>query len=206
MDDQSVLSARQKAHKAKMQKHKQKVDASIAQSTIEKGIALLLTGNGKGKSSSAFGMVMRALGYEQKVGVVQFIKGAQESGEANFLRRHCPSVDFYQMGTGFTWNTQDIEADTLAAVKTWSFAERMLQDASYDLIVLDELTYMLGYKYLDKNQVVNAIESRPDQQSVVITGRGGGRKLRSIMDTIAEVKDVRHAYRNGIKARKGVDY
>lgn len=200
------LSAKQKAHKAKMQKHKQKVDAHIAAAQKERGLALLLTGNGKGKTSSAFGMVIRALGYQQKVGIVQFIKGIQECGEANFIQKHCPTVDLYQMGTGFTWNTQDMEADCLAAEKTWVHAERLLSDEQYDLVVLDELTYMLGYKYLDKDKVITAIENRPVEQSVVVTGRGGGSKLRSIMDTISDVKDVRHAYRDGYKARKGIDY
>ena len=206
MSEDNSLSKRQKIHKAKMEKHKQKVDAHIAAAQTEKGVAILLTGNGKGKTSSAFGMVMRALGYQQKVGIVQFIKGVQECGEANFIQQHCPSVDLYQMGTGFTWNTQDIESDTIAAERTWEYAKQCLNDEQYDLVVLDELTYMLGYQYLDKDEVVNAIASRPAHQSVVVTGRGGGRKLRTIMDTIADIKDVRHAYRDGVKARKGVDY
>ncbi len=206
MTDEQQLSAKQKAHKAKMAKHKKKVDAHIAAAKTERGVAILLTGNGKGKTSSAMGMVIRALGYGQKVGVVQFIKGAQNCGEGDFIKQHCPSVDFVQMGTGFTWNTQDMEADTRAAEATWIHAARMLADPKYDLVVLDELTYMLGYKYLDKDPVVDAIQTRPKEQSVIVTGRGGGRKLRTIMDTISDVKDVRHAYRNGIKARKGVDY
>ena len=137
-------------HKKKMQKQKEKVDASIAAANIERGIAILLTGNGKGKSSSGFGMVMRALGYGHKVGVVQFIKGAQDCGEGDFLRNHFPEVKLYQMGTGFTWNTQDKTSDIAAAEKTWSVAEAMLKDDRYNLVLLDELTYMLGYKYRDK--------------------------------------------------------
>ncbi len=206
MTDSEQLSAKQKAHKAKMEKHKQKVDSSIAAAKIERGVSILMTGNGKGKTSSAFGMVMRALGYKQKVGIIQFIKGAQDCGEADFIKAHCPTVDLYQMGTGFTWNTQDMDTDTAAAEKTWGLAEAMLKDPSYDLVILDELTYMLGYKYLDKDTVVNAIENRPSEQSVVVTGRGGGSKLRSIMDTVSDVKDIRHGYRDGLKARKGVDY
>jgi len=194
------------AHRKKMQKQKEKIDASIAAADEERGIAILLTGDGKGKSSSAFGMVIRALGYEQKVGVVQFIKGAQQCGEGDFLKRMCPEVAFYQMGTGFTWNTQDKTADIDAAEKTWVHAAAMLGDSSYDLVILDELTYMLGYKYLDRPMVINAIKDRPAEQSVVVTGRGGGRELREIMDTVSEVKDVKHAYRAGIKARAGVDY
>jgi len=193
-------------HKAAMAKQKARVDAHIAAADTERGVAVLLTGNGKGKSSSAFGMVMRALGYEQKVGVVQFIKGEQLSGEEIYLREHCPKVHFYQMGTGFTWNTQDRSGDIAAAEKTWAVAKPMLADASYDLVVLDELTYMLAYKYLDENVVLDAIASRPPNQSVVVTGRGGGSALQAIMDTVSEVKDVKHAYKAGIKARKGVDY
>jgi cob(I)alamin adenosyltransferase len=167
---------------------------------------VLLTGNGKGKSSSAFGMVMRALGYGQKVGVIQFIKGEQLSGEEIYLREHCSQVTFYQMGTGFTWDTQDRSADIAAAERTWAVAKPLLADPSYDLVVLDELTYMIAYKYLDESEILEAIESRPVNQSVVVTGRGGGSALQDIMDTVSEVKDIKHAYAAGIKARKGVDY
>ncbi len=192
-------------HKEKMQKQKDKVDAHIAASNIERGVAILMTGNGKGKTSSAFGMVFRALGYGQKVGIVQFIKGAQESGEVNFIQAHCPDAEIYQMGTGFTWNTQDKAADIDASERTWKVAERMLSDESFDLVVLDELTYMIGYKYLDRAKIVDAIAKRPREQSVVVTGRGGGRELREVMDTVSDVKNIKHAYKAGIKARKGVD-
>lgn len=193
-------------HKRKMQRQKEKVDAHIAAADIERGVAILLTGNGKGKTSSAFGMVMRALGYSQKVGIVQFIKGAQGCGEVDFLKARCPELNLYQMGTGFTWNTQDKSADIAAAERSWAVAEKMLEDQSYDLVVLDELTYMLGYKYLDRDTIITAIDKRPEQQSVVVTGRGGGRELKQIMDTVSDVKDIKHAYKAGIKARKGVDY
>jgi cob(I)alamin adenosyltransferase len=199
-------SAKNAAHKKKMQKQKENVDAHIAAADEERGIALLLTGNGKGKSSSGFGMVLRALGYGQKVGVVQFIKGAQLSGEEIFLKEKMPDVDFYQMGTGFTWNTQDRAADIEAAERTWEQAARMLGDASFDLVLLDELTYMIAYKYLDEQMIIDAIASRPPEQSVVITGRGGGSALREVCDTVSEVKEIKHAYKAGVKARKGVDY
>lgn len=194
------------AHKRKMQKLKEKVDARIAAADTERGVMILLTGNGKGKSSSAFGMVMRSLGYGYKVGVVQFIKGEQLSGEEIYLREQCPQVSFYQMGTGFTWNTQDKSADIAAAEKTWSVVEPMLRDESYHLVVLDELTYMLSYGYLDEDRVLEALASRPVAQSVVVTGRGGGSALRELADTVTELKDIKHAYTAGIKARKGVDY
>jgi len=193
-------------HKASMKKQKANVDAAIAAAYTERGIAVLLTGNGKGKSSSAFGMVMRALGYGQKVGVIQFIKGEQLSGEEIYLREHCPQVTFYQMGTGFTWDTQDRSADIAAAERTWAVATPLLADASYDLVVLDELTYMIAYQYLDEAMILQALASRPANQSVVVTGRGGGSALQDIMDTVSEVKDIKHAYAAGIKARKGVDY
>ena len=196
----------QSSHKTKMQKLKENVDSSIAAADTERGVMILLTGNGKGKSSSAFGMVMRALGYGYKVGVVQFIKGAQLSGEEMYVRDHCPQVTFQQMGTGFTWDTQDRSADIAAAEKSWAVAEKMLKDESYHLVVLDELTYMLSFKYLDHNMILDALSNRPENQSVVVTGRGGGSALADIADTVSEIKEVKHAYNSGVMARKGVDY
>ncbi len=193
-------------HKAAMEKQKSKVDANIEAADEERGVAILLTGNGKGKSSSAFGMVMRALGYGHKVGVVQFIKGQQLSGEEIYLKEKCPDVTFYQMGTGFTWDTQDRTADMQAARDTWAVALPMLRDPSYNLVVMDELTYMLAYKYLPEEEVIKAIRERPREQSVVVTGRGGGTALQDVMDTVSEVKEIKHAFKAGIKARQGVDY
>jgi cob(I)alamin adenosyltransferase len=192
--------------KRKMKKLKEKVDQHIEACDQEKGVMILLTGDGKGKSSSAFGMVVRSLGYGYKVGVVQFIKGEQLSGEELYLKDHCPQVDFYQMGTGFTWDTQDRDADIAAAQTTWKVVEPMLSDPSYHLVVIDELTYMLSYKYLDESMVTKALSNRPPSQSVVVTGRGGGNSLKDIADTVSEIKDIKHAYQSNIKARKGVDY
>lgn len=194
-----------KTHKKKMKKLKENIDASIAAATIEKGVGILLTGNGKGKSSSAFGMVMRALGYKYKIGIVQFIKGQQLSGEEIFVRDRCPTVSFHQMKTGFTWETQDRSTDIIAAKKSWAIAEEMLQDDRYHLVVLDELTYMLSFKYLSEDRVLDALNNRPVDQSVVVTGRGGGKALTEWADTVSEIKEVKHAYNSGIKARKGVD-
>ena len=199
-------SSKDVKHKAAMEKQKASVDASIEAADTERGVTILLTGDGKGKSSSAFGMVMRALGYGQKVGVVQFIKGVQLSGEEIYLKEHCPQVSFYQMGTGFTWDTQDRSGDIAAAERTWAVARPMLQDPSFDLVVLDELTYMIAFKYLPEEEIIEAISNSPPGQSVVVTGRGGGKALQDVMDTVSEVKEIKHAYRAGIKARKGVDY
>ena len=149
---------------------------------------------------------MRALGYGFRVGVVQFIKGEQLSGEELYLKNELPEVDFYQMGTGFTWDTQDRSGDIAAAEKTWAVVEPMLKDESYHLVILDEITYMLSFKYLDEDRIINAIKARPKNQSVVLTGRGGGSAIRGIADTVSEVKDIKHAYHSGIKARKGVDF
>ncbi len=199
-------SARADKHNKAMEKQKANVDAGIAAAQEQRGVAVLLTGDGKGKSSSAFGMVIRALGYGQSVGIVQFIKGEQLSGEELFVRDQLPQVELVQMGTGFTWDTQDYESDKRAAEETWVAAERMLANSDLDLVILDELTYMLAYQYLDEQRVLDAITARPMEQSVVVTGRGGGSGLQAIMDTVSEVKDVKHAYAAGIMARRGVDY
>ena len=185
---------------------KQKImNERIARADKEQGILLVLTGPGKGKSSSGFGMLARALGHGMKVGVVQFIKGAFSTGEEAFFR-NLPNVDYHVMGEGYTWDTQDRSGDIAAAERTWEQAANMLANPQLDLVILDELTYMLAFKYLSEDTVLKAIGARPEHQSVVVTGRGGGSALRSVMDTVSEIKDVEHAYRAGIQARKGVDY
>ena len=193
-------------HNKAMAKQKAAVDDAISKANIEQGVSVLLTGDGKGKTSSAFGMVIRALGYGQRVGIVQFIKGAQPSGEETYVKNHLPDVTLYQMGTGFTWDTQDRAGDIAAAERTWEQARAMLEDETYDLVVLDELTYMLAFDYLPEQDVIGALTSRPAGQSVVVTGRGGGSALREAMDTVSEVQEINHAYRAGIMARQGVDY
>lgn len=195
-----------KAHKRKMAKLKESVDTSIMNANIQRGVGILLTGNGKGKSSSAFGMVIRSLGYGYKVAIVQFIKGEQPSGEEIYVREKCPSVTIHQMGTGFTWDTQDRTSDMAAASKSWKVAEKFLKDSSYHLVILDELTYMLNFKYLEEEIVINALKNRPENMSVVVTGRGGGKSLKDWADTVSEVKETKHAFNLGIMARKGIDY
>ena len=205
-EDSKAVETKDESHKRKMQNQKEKVYAKIAASDEERGVMIVLTGDGKGKSSSAFGMVMRAMGYGYKVGVVQFIKGEQLSGEELYVREKCPEIEFYQMGTGFTWNTQDRSGDIAAAERTWAVVEPMLKDESIHLVILDELTYMLSYKYLDEEMVLKALANRPKNQSVVVTGRGGGSAIRDLADTVSEIKDVKHAYHDGVKARRGVDF
>jgi cob(I)alamin adenosyltransferase len=189
-----------------MRKQQAAVQERIAQAPDERSLLVLLTGDGKGKTSSGFGMLWRALGYGQKVAVVQFIKGTQASGEELFLRQHHPEIPLIQMGTGFTWDTQNFAADQAAAQRTWAEAARLLQQGDLDLLLLDELTYMLAFRFLDESEVLTALRERAPQLSVVITGRGGGSALRELCDTVSEVKNLKHAFDSGVKARKGVDY
>ena len=194
----------QERHKIKAQKQKAKVDASVAKAQVEKGLFLVITGNGKGKSTAGFGTVARCVGHGYKAAVVQFIKGKWECGERNLLEQH--GVPFAIMGTGFTWDTQDRIADIKAATAVWEKAKQFLSDPQYHLVLLDELTYMLGYKYLEEEEVLQAIANRPSEQSVIVTGRGAVSALREMADTVSDIKDEKHAYRAGVKARKGVDW
>jgi cob(I)alamin adenosyltransferase len=189
-----------------MERQKAAVDEAIASAQKDQSVLILLTGDGKGKTTSGFGMVFRALGYGQKVAVIQFIKGTQASGEEILLRNRFPEVPFFQMGTGFTWETQNHAADRQAALRTWAHVLILLADPTLDLLLLDELTYMLAFKFLDETEVLEALRKRSPQLSVIVTGRGGGTALRELADTVSEVKNIKHAFDHGIKARKGVDY
>lgn len=191
-------------HKARMARKKALIDAAIARADSERGLLIVLTGNGKGKSSSAFGMVARALGHGMKAGVAQFIKSRTDTGEEAFFSRQ-PGVEWHVLGDGFTWDTQDRESDIATARRGWEVAQRMLADASFGLVVLDELIYLLNYGYLDKDAVLDAIAARPPMQHVVVTGRGASPALIELADTVSEIADVKHAYRAGVKAQKGVD-
>ncbi|WP_443088428.1 cob(I)yrinic acid a,c-diamide adenosyltransferase [Vibrio sp. LaRot3] len=194
----------QQRHKARQQKVKEKVDAKIAAAQEEKGLLLIITGNGKGKSTSGFGTVARAVGHGLKCSVAQFIKGTWDNGERNLLEKL--GVEFQVMATGFTWETQNKQADTDAAQQVWQECKRMLQDDSIDVILFDELTYMVSYGYIDLDEVVEALNNRPRMQSVVITGRAAHRTLIEMADTVSEVKNVKHAFESGVKALKGVDW
>ena len=192
-------------HENRMAKKKAIIDEKVKKADKEKGVIVITTGNGKGKSSSGFGMVARALGHGMKVGIVQFIKGAMSTGEESFFRRFPDEIEYHVMGDGFTWNTQDREKDIKTASLAWQQAKRMLNDSSYDLILLDELNIVLKYQYLAIEDVITDLQSRPDMQHVVITGRAAKDELIEIADTVTEMNDVKHAFRSGIKAQKGIE-
>ncbi|MDX1490286.1 MAG: cob(I)yrinic acid a,c-diamide adenosyltransferase [Pseudohongiellaceae bacterium] len=199
------MTQRKLRHKRAMQRKKEHVDARIAAATVEKGLLVVLTGNGKGKSSSAFGMIARSVGHGLRCGVVQFIKGQWECGE-HLLFQDNPLVEFHVMNTGFTWETQDRENDIAAATATWQHAVALLKDEGTQVVLLDELSYMLTYGYLDRQEVISAIEQRPKSQHLIVTGRNMSEDIIALADTVSEVKDIKHAFNDGIKVQKGIDY
>jgi cob(I)alamin adenosyltransferase len=192
-------------HKSRMAKKKVIIDARIASAREERGVLILLKGSGKGKSSSAFGTMARSAGHGQRCAVIQFIKGRMQTGEYKFFKDH-PLIDWHIMGHGFTWETQDREQDVAAAQKAWAIAEELLADESYDMLVFDEMSYMFKYGYLEVEPVVEALLKRPKMQNVMITGRTMSRQLKEIADTIADIKDERHAFRQGVKAQAGIEF
>jgi cob(I)alamin adenosyltransferase len=191
-------------HRQRMARKKAVVDAAIARADDERGLLLVLTGNGKGKSSSAFGMAARALGYGMKVGVAQFIKGRSDTGEEAFFR-DLPGMTWHVLGEGFTWVTQDRARDIETAQKGWAVAQTFLTDPAVHLVVLDELTYLLRYGYLEADMVLAGIAARPPLQHVIVTGRSAPSNLIALADTVTEMRDVKHAFRAGVKAQKGID-
>ena len=191
-------------HAARMARKKLVIDAAIAAARDERGLLLVITGNGKGKSTSAFGMVARALGHGMKVGVVQFIKSRTDTGEEAFLGKQ-PGVEWHVTGDGFTWDTQNREQDIATAERGWAVAARMLADPAYQLVVLDELTYLLSYGYLDSDTVLDALAHRPPMQHVVVTGRAASDALIELADTVSVIADEKHAFRAGVKAQPGID-
>lgn len=200
----SGMDERNARHKKQMERKKAVVDAGIARATEKRGIILVNTGNGKGKSSSAFGMVARSLGHNMRVGVVQFIKGSFSTGEETFFRRF-PEVSYHVMGEGFTWETQDRERDIALAAKAWQQAVTFLTDPAVDLVVLDEINIALKMHYLDVDEVLADLRARPHMQHVVLTGRGALPEIIDIADTVTEMQDIKHAYRAGIQAQQGVE-
>jgi len=193
-------------HHARMARKKQVVDAAIAAAAEERGVFLVNTGNGKGKSSAAFGLVARALGHGQRVAVVQFVKSRTDTGEEGFFRRFPDRVDWHVMGEGFTWETQDKERDAKAAQAAWEVARRYLADPAFVLVVLDELTYAFKYGWLDLDDVLDAFEARPRHQHLVVTGRAAPQALTDAADTVSEVAMVKHAFKAGVKAMPGMEF
>ncbi|ABF09659.1 cob(I)yrinic acid a,c-diamide adenosyltransferase [Cupriavidus metallidurans] len=198
-------AGRDARHKARMVRKKEVVDSKIAAAQNERGVIVITTGNGKGKSSSGFGMVVRAMGHGMRTGVVQFIKGAFPSGEEMFLRRFPEECEFHVMGEGYTWETQDRARDVAKAEAAWEVARRMLRDPSFDLILFDELNIALKLHYLDLDTVIADLRARPPKQHVVITGRGAPSALIEAADTVTDMTPVKHAFEQGIKAQPGVE-
>lgn len=192
-------------HRSRMQRKKAVVDAKIAAATDVRGVLLVNTGNGKGKSSSGFGMVIRAMGHDMQVGVVQFIKGAIPTGEERFLRHFPEQCEFHVMGEGYTWETQDRTRDIEKAQAAWDCARELLQDPSIGLVLLDELNIALKYHYLDVQTVLADLRARPAAQHVVITGRGAPPELIEAADTVTDMTLVKHAFSQGIQAQPGVE-
>jgi len=198
-------AVKEQKHIDRQKKIKAKVDEKIAQATEERGVLVVITGNGKGKSTSGFGTVLRAIGHGQKAGVVQFIKGSKwECGEMNILKQF--AVQHHVMGTGFTWETQSTETDLAAAKVAWQKSKEMLSDETLDIVLLDEMTYMVKYGYIELDDIIEALNNRPKMQHVLITGRACHRRLIELADTVSEVQPVKHAFKAGVKAQKGLDW
>ncbi|MDZ7320656.1 cob(I)yrinic acid a,c-diamide adenosyltransferase [Kosakonia sacchari] len=191
-------------YQQRQQRVKERVDARVAAAQDERGIIIVFTGNGKGKTTAAFGTATRAVGHGKKVGAIQFIKGTWPNGERNLLEPL--GVEFQVMATGFTWDTQNRESDTAACLAVWQHAERMLTDPALDMVLLDELTYMVAYDYLPLETVLDALRKRPANQTVIITGRGCHRDILDLADTVSELRPVKHAFEAGVKAQQGIDY
>jgi cob(I)alamin adenosyltransferase len=203
---EDIQQAINERHRLRMERKKAIIDEKIKAAQKEIGIIVVNTGNGKGKSSSGFGMVIRALGHGMKVGVVQFIKGAMSTGEEKFLRRFPDEVSFHAMGEGYTWETQDRERDIEKAALAWEKARQFLSDPAVGLVLFDELNIALKYHYLDVHAVIADLDARPRMQHVVITGRGAPAELIEIADTVTEMTPLKHAFTAGIGAQAGIEW
>lgn len=193
-------------HRERMLRKKALVDRKVARATIDRGVLVVNTGNGKGKSSSGFGMLARALGHGMRCGVVQFIKGTFSTGEEAFFRRAGGDLlDYRVMGEGFTWETQDQARDIAATAAAWCEAARMLSDASYAFVLLDELNIALVKRYVAVEDVLAALAARPTHQHVVVTGRGAPDALLEASDTATEMRLIKHAFQAGVMAQKGIE-
>ena len=202
----SIDDNKDERHRTRMQRKKEVVDSKIAEAKVERGVIVVNTGNGKGKSSSGFGVVARALGHGMQVGIVQFIKGRGDTGEENFFRRFPDQVSYHVMGEGFTWETQDRSRDIEKANAAWEVARGMLRDPNINLVLFDELNIALKLGYLEVATVIADLQQRPPMQHVVITGRGAPEALIEIADTVTEMNVIKHAFKAGVKAMPGVEF
>ncbi|WP_159588638.1 cob(I)yrinic acid a,c-diamide adenosyltransferase [Chelativorans xinjiangense] len=193
-------------HKAKMAKRKAVQDAEVADKNVEKGLLIVNTGPGKGKSTAAFGLALRMLGHGRRVGIVQFIKGAWHTGEKDALKRFGDQVEWHSMGEGFTWETQDLKRDIAAAERAWRKALELMAEPSFGLVILDELNIALRYDYLDLDAVVRALKARRAGLHVVVTGRNAKPQLVEAADLVTEMGQVKHHFSAGVKAQKGVEF
>lgn len=194
------------SHKRMTQRHKEGFEKKKAAAQKEKGLLIVYTGTGKGKSTAAFGMGLRILGHQMKLGVVQFIKGAFHSAEREVLGSH-PGCDFHVVGAGYTWNTQDRAADMRTAAAGWAEALRMIRDPSYDMVILDELNIVLKYQYLDLAEVLEVFGKRRAMLHIVVTGRHAPAELIELADLVSEIRPLKHPYQEqGVKAQKGVEF
>ena len=197
---------RNERHQQRMVRKKDVVDEKIAAAQTEKGLLLIHTGNGKGKSSSAFGVLARAIGHDMRCAVIQFVKSRSDSGEEAFFRKFPEQVSWQVMGEGFTWETQDRERDKRAAVAAWAAACEALADPAIDLLILDEFTYAFKYGWLELEPVIEALRNRPVMQHVIITGRAAPPALIEVADTVTEMGMIKHAFQQGIKAMPGIEH
>lgn len=193
-------------HAEKMKKKKAARDKIIATKTIEKGLTIIHTGKGKGKSTAAFGMVFRALGNDMRVGVVQFVKGKWGTGERVILEKLGDQVEMATMGEGFTWETQDRARDIEAAGQAWEKAKAMIMDDRLDMVLCDELNIVLRYDYLDVNDVIETLKNKPEMKHVIITGRNAKEELMEFADLVTEMEVVKHPFRSGVKAQVGIEF
>lgn len=193
-------------HHEKMAKKKAARDKIMAGKTIERGLLIVNTGKGKGKSTAAFGMVFRAIGHGMKVGVIQFIKGAWDTGERSVLEKFPDLVTIKAAGEGFTWETQDRERDVAHARAGWEDAKKLIADPSYRMILLDELNIVLRYDYLPLQEVLEVLRNRPPEKHIIITGRNAKEELIEIADLVTEMELVKHPFRSGVKAQAGIEF
>ncbi|MCB9763661.1 MAG: cob(I)yrinic acid a,c-diamide adenosyltransferase [Alphaproteobacteria bacterium] len=195
----------QRAHRERMQQRKAEQDAEVRSKTVRRGVVVVNTGDGKGKSTAAFGVALRAAGHGQRVAVVQFIKGKWKTGEQAAIQRF-PEIDHVISGDGFTWETQDREQDIASAERGWGIAKGFIQGGAHDVVILDELNLALKYGYLEVGEVVAALEGKPEHVSILVTGRDAPPEILAVADTVTEMRLVKHAYQAGIRARKGVEF